>query len=425
VQDPTRTGASVITTAPIGRLLAGPPLNGLPESLESHGARLGPLPPAYGNGDIITTLEWSGVLGRGGAGFPVGRKWRALAGRASGRAVVVANGAEGEPPSHKDRTLMSNRPHLVLDGAALAAEAIDADEIVLYIGEEHRQAIAAMTRAMRERRADIRRPMRLVLAPLGYVAGEASAVVHAINSGDARPTTTPPRVSEAGVDGHPTLVQNVESLAAAALIARFGDDWYRSAGRLATKGTALVTVSGSVERPGVREIELGTPLGEIIEAAGGRREDISAAVLGGYFGTWTRLDEAWELPLDPAVMHEVGLTFGAGIIGVLGTGTCGVGATTEIMGFMARESAGQCGPCVYGLGAVAETMRLVAHGTADDRDLANLERWVAIVPGRGACHHPDGAMQLMASAMDTFHDEIGYHVRTGRCSVTKARLGNG
>ncbi len=415
----------MITPAPASRLLAGPPPSGEPESYDAHRARLGPLPPAHGNGDLITTLEDSGLLGRGGAGFPVGRKWRAMAGRATGRAVIVANGAEGEPPSHKDRTLMVNRPHLVLDGAALAAEAVDADEIILYIGEEHEEAVATMRHAMRERRSDIRRPMRLVEAPIGYVAGEASAAVHYINAGDARPTTTPPRMSQVGVGGHPTLVQNVESLAAAALIARYGDDWYRSAGRLARKGTALVTVTGPVSEQGVREIELGTPLGEVLEAAGGRRADMSAVVLGGYFGTWASLDEAWDLPLDPDSLHDAGLTFGCGIIGALGVGSCGVSATAEILGFLARESAGQCGPCVYGLGAIAEAMRRIAHGAGTGADVEGLHRWGAQVPGRGACHHPDGAVQLMASAVLTFGDEIDYHVRTGRCSVTRARLGHG
>ncbi len=415
----------MITPAPADRLLAGPPIIGEPESLDDHQARLGTLPSAYGNGDVITTLEASGLLGRGGAGFPVGRKWRAMAGRATGRAVIVVNGAEGEPPSAKDRTLMANRPHLVLDGAVLAADAVDADEIILYVGEEHEAALAAMRRALLERRAGIRRGLRLVTAPIGYVAGEASAAVHFINAGDARPTTTPPRMSQVGVGGQPTLVQNVESLAAAALIARNGDDWYRAAGRLACRGTALVTVTGPLSRQGVQEIELGTTVGEVIEAAGGRRDELSAVVLGGYFGTWTSIDEAWDLPLDPDAMKAVGLTFGCGVVAALGTRSCGVTATAEMMRFMARESAGQCGPCLYGLGAIAETMRRVGHATAGERDLANLERWVGEVPGRGACHHPDGAIQLMASAMHTFGDEIAYHVRTGRCSITGARPGNG
>ncbi len=409
----------MITYATAPRLLSGPALTGPAESYDAHLDRLGRLPSAYENGDVIATIEASGLLGRGGAGFPVGRKWRAMASRTSGRAVLLVNGAEGEPPSHKDRTLMERRPHLVLDGAALAAEAVGADEIVVYVGEEHEASVAAMGRAMIERRAQIRRPMRLVKAPIGYIAGEASAAVHYVNAADARPVTTPPRMSENGIDGRPTLVQNVESLAMAALVARYGDGWYRSAGRLSTPGTALVTVTGPVREQGVREIELGTPLGEVIEAAGGRRDDLSAVVLGGYFGTWTDVDTAWDLPLDPVEMKRLGLTFGCGIIGGMGTSMCGVGATAEIMGFMARESAGQCGPCVYGLAAVAEALRKLAHGAGSELDLDNLVRWVGQIPGRGACHHPDGAMQLMASALHTFGDELAYHARTRRCSVTR------
>jgi NADH:ubiquinone oxidoreductase subunit F (NADH-binding) len=415
----------LIDAATPSRLLAGPPLDGAAESFEDHRARLGPLPSAYGGGDVIELLEQSGLLGRGGAGFPVGRKWRAMAGRRSGGAVVLANGAEGEPPSHKDRTLMVTRPHLVLDGAALAAEATGADEIVVYVGEEHVAAVEAMRLAMLERRAEIRRPIRLVKAPVGYVAGEASAAVHYVNAGDARPTTTPPRMSERGVGGRPTLVQNVESLAMAALIARFGSDWYRSAGRYATKGTALVTVTGPVARQSVREIELGTTVGEVVEAAGGRREDLSAVVLGGYFGTWAGIDEAWDLPLDPDAMRREGLAFGCGIVGVLGARSCGVAATAEIAGFMARESAGQCGPCVYGLAAIAEAVRRIARGVGTDADLAGLWRWTGQVPGRGACHHPDGAVGMVASAMDTFADDLAHHVRSKRCGITGARLGDG
>ena len=224
------------TPDPTQRLLAGPPLDGNPERLDAHLTRLGALPSADNHLDLISSLEASGLLGRGGAGFPVGRKWRALAERTSGTAVVVVNGAEGEPASAKDRILMTHRPHLVVDGASLAAEAVGADEIIFYVGREHAAAVAAMGRAIDERRPEVRQAMRLVTAPVGYVAGEASAAVHYLNSGDARPTTTPPRVSSSGVHGRPTLLQNVESLAYAALIARFGDRWYRSAGRLDSRG---------------------------------------------------------------------------------------------------------------------------------------------------------------------------------------------
>lgn len=398
------------------RLLAGPPRDGRPEALDAHVARLGAVPLGGDARDLITILESSGLLGRGGAGFPVGRKWRAVAGSGDEPAIVVANGAEGEPGSAKDRTLMTHRPHLVLDGALLAAEAIGADEVVVYVGVEHEAAVASMRRAIEERRAAIRPAIQLATAPVSYVAGEASAVVHHITSGDARPTTTPPRVSEHGVRGRPTLVQNVESLAYAALIARFGVAWYRSVGRLESPGTALVTVTGAVTEPGVREIELGTPVGEVAEAMGASSTAVGAVVLGGYFGTWGRVDDAWALPLDPAVMRRQGMSFGCGIVGLLPADTCGVSVTAQIMGYMANESAGQCGPCVFGLRAIFAATKRVADGDAGATDLADIRRWMTQVSGRGACRHPDGAVQLLASALDVFDGEFDQHAQTGRCS---------
>jgi NADH:ubiquinone oxidoreductase subunit F (NADH-binding) len=407
---------------PIERLLDGPRLDDGPESVDAQTARLGPVPSAADARDLIDVLEVSGLLGRGGAGFPVGRKWRALADRTGGPAVVVANGAEGEPASFKDRILMAHRPHLVLDGAMLAADAIGADEIVVYIGQEHDRAVAAMSRAIDVRRVETRRPIRLVRAPVSYVAGEASAVVHCINNGDARPTTTPPRVSERGVAGKPTLVQNVESLAYAALIARFGPDWYRSAGRFASRGTALITITGAAARQGVREIELGTTIADIAADIGAVADRTRAVILGGYFGTWASVDDAWDLPLDPVMLQGRGLTFGCGIVGLLPDDVCGVQATAQIMAFLAAESAGQCGPCVHGLRAIGDASRQLANGTGGADDLHRIKRWNGQIVGRGACHHPDGAVQLMTSALNVFSDEFVHHARTGQCSVTGARV---
>jgi NADH:ubiquinone oxidoreductase subunit F (NADH-binding) len=417
------TSMEVLVIAPesIDRLLAGPPLDGTAEPFDAHRSRLGGLPPAGQASNVIGSLESSGLLGRGGAGFPVGRKWRALARRTKGRAVVVANGAEGEPASYKDRILMAHRPHLVIDGAVLAADAIEADEIIVYVGREHGRAIAAMTRAIEER-DEPRHPIRLVQAPIGYVAGEATAVVNFIDTGNALPTTTPPRVSERGVGRAPTLVQNVESLAYAALIARFGDRWYRSAGRGETPGTGLVTISGPDVEQGVREIEFGTTVAEVAGDIGARGAGIQAVIVGGYFGTWGRVGDMWHLPLDPAVMRERGLSFGCGIIGFLSTDVCGVSATASIMSYLAAESAGPCGPCVHGLRAIGDATKRVADGQARREDVHDIARWVSLVRGRGACHHPDGAAQLMVSALNVFGDEFGHHARTGRCSITGARI---
>ncbi len=398
------------------RIVSGPPADAGAEAFTDHVDRLGRLPSRRRAADMIPVLEASGLLGRGGAGFPVGRKWRSVAGQPGGVPVVLVNGAEGEPLSAKDRTLLRLRPHLVLDGALLAADAVGADRIEIYVGSEHRDARAAVDRALRER-PDVRVEVRLHDAPSTYVAGEESAAVHFVNAADARPTTTPPRPFERGIDGRPTLVQNVESLAHVALIARQGDAWYRERGRAITPGTALVTVSGA-DRNGVREIEIGTTVGELAFDAGAGRgpDDRQAVLLGGYFGGWLPADRGWDLPLDPVTLRDAGSAFGAGIVAFLGNDRCGVRATASIMGWMAGQSAAQCGPCVFGLRAISDATTRLAHGVAERDDLARIERWSSQLAGRGACRHPDGAVGQLLSSLRVFRPEWELHQVRGSCS---------
>jgi NADH:ubiquinone oxidoreductase subunit F (NADH-binding) len=382
------------------------------ESLAMHQQRLGPL-PALAPGELIAELEASGLQGRGGAGFPVGRKWRSVAERSTGAAVVLANGAEGEPLSLKDRSLMAAQPHLVIDGALLAARAVGADDIIFYVGVEHRAAEAALRQALAER-PDVGGRARLIPAPVGYVSGEESAAVHFVNAGDARPTTTPPRPFERGVGGRPTLVQNVESLALAALIARRGHEWYRGFGRGYARGIGLVTVSGAVNRSGVQEIELGATLAETAAAAGGLRGEVQAALLGGYFGGIANLEQHWNMPLDPESMRARGLALGCGVVHFLPADACGVDVTARIMAYLASQSARQCGPCVFGLSAIAEATRRLATRSPKADDLEHVVRWSGQLAGRGACRHPDGAVGLLRSALEVFARDFAEHQRR-RC----------
>jgi len=386
------------------------------ESLATHLERFGPL-PALSSGELIAEVEASGLLGRGGAGFPVGRKWQTVAERSSGHAVVLANGAEGEPLSHKDRSLMAARPHLVIDGALLAAGAVGAHDIILYIGTEHLAANAAVRHALAERSKDIRGRARIVTAPPGYVSGEESAAVHFVNAGDARPTTTPPRPFDRGVAGKPTLVQNVESLALAALIARRGHGWYTDRGRRG--GIGLVTVSGAVNHAGVHEIAFGSTLGDLAAAAGGLRGDSQAVLLGGYFGGWAEVDEQWGLPVDPGSMRARGLAIGCGVVHFLAADSCGVEATSRIVAYLASQSARQCGPCVFGLSAIAATMQRLATRSPQAGDLDHIIRWTEQLAGRGACHHPDGAVVLLRSAMQLFADDLAEHQRRRCLTVSR------
>ena len=395
------------------RLFAGPDVRAGWEDLACHQSRLGPLPEA--RADLIDLLERSALRGRGGASFPVGSKWRSVASRSSGAAVVLANGAEGEPLSWKDRTLMAARPHLVLDGAFLAASAVGADQVVLYVGEQHRAAHAAMARALGERSARERRMARVVASPARYVAGEESAAVHFVNGGPAVPTSVPPRPFQRGVGGRPTLVQNVESLANAALIARFGDAWHRSVGRGGAVGTVLVTVTGAVRMAGVLEVEAGTSVGQAIEAAGGSLGELRAVLLGGYFGSWLDAPQAWHLPLDAAALQARGASLGCGVVAAMARDVCGARETARIMRYLARESAAQCGPCFFGLRALAEACERLAGGRAEPEDIERLRRWAREVRGRGACRHPDGAVSMLQSALRVFEREFDKHQASYGC----------
>ena len=407
--------------APVQRLLGGPPIAAGMESFAEHLARLGPAP--RGNAAMISTLEASGLLGRGGAGFPVGRKWRAVAERSDARAVVLVNGAEGEPLSAKDRTLMTARPHIVLDGALLAAQSVGAEEVVLYVGSAHSGARAALSRAMAERSSTgeglATPPVRLVDAPARYVAGEETAAVHFVNEADARPTSLPPRPFERGVRGQPTLVQNVETLAHAALIARFGDGWYRRAGRGELRGTTLLTTTAA-GRSVVVEVELGTTVAEVAAGIGESRESVHAVLVGGYFGGWLPIDRAWSLGLDPHELRGAGRALGCGVVSFLANDVCGVRATARIMEYMAGQSAAQCGPCVFGLRAIADATSRIATGLGTSNDLERIGRWVGQLAGRGACRHPDGAVGFLYSAMTVFGDEFAGHARSRTCSRPRA-----
>jgi NADH:ubiquinone oxidoreductase subunit F (NADH-binding) len=395
-------------------LLSGPALVQGPEPLSAHVRRFGPV--AAAGPALIAALEESGLTGRGGAAFPTARKWRAVAAAGAG-AVVVVNGAEGEPQSLKDRVLMSARPHLILDGALLAARTVQASQIVVYVGEDHRAAHLAMARAMAERPEAELRNARLAVAPARYVAGESSAVANFVASAVATPTSNPPWPHQGGAGRPPVLVQNVETLAQVALIARYGAAWYRSAGCMGAAGTILVTVAGAVEKPGVIEIEAGTTVREVLSMAGGLTQQMKAVLLGGYFGQWIRAEAAWDLALDPVTLRGLGLTLGCGVVGFLPHAGCGVCETARIMEYLAAESSAQCGPCFFGLGALAGATGRIAQNRADAEDLARLQRWSREVVGRGACRHPDGAGAFLQSALATFHAEFAGHSSHTRAYV--------
>jgi NADH:ubiquinone oxidoreductase subunit F (NADH-binding) len=411
------------------RLLLGVQAHEGPLGLAAHLEVHGPPPSAHerkrrrrrgGANALIEEVERAGLLGRGGAAFPTARKMHAVAKRGR-RAVVVANAAEGEPASLKDRTLLETAPHLVLDGGILAAQAVGAQELIVCVCESAVASYESVAGAIEERsaaRTSERSPgVHLTTVPAGYVAGQESALVSRLNGGAAKPTFTPPMVFEAGVGRRPTLVDNVETLAHLALIARHGADWFRRLGTPAQPGSALVTLAGPVAYPGVYEIEHGASLASLIDAGGGTTARPRAVLLGGYGGAWIGGEHLGSLCLSNEHLAPYGASLGAGVVLLLSEHACPVAETARVARWLADESAGQCGPCVHGLDAIAATVQEIAGGVAQAGATERLAQLATLTRGRGACRHPDGAVKLVLSAAETFAAEFADHARHGRCEA--------
>ena len=386
---------------------------------DDHVAVHGPL-PQQSSDELLAEVELAGLTGRGGAAFPVHRKMQAVrSGR--GPRVVVANAAEGEPASIKDKTLLATNPHLTLDGLQIAARAVGADEAYMYVHDEPR-LVSLVRQAVAERRtAGVDPvPVQVVCAPARFVSGEESAVASRVSGGRALPRSKPPRVFESGVHGLPTLVQNAETLAHVALIARRGAAAFRSVGDHSQPGTMLFSVSGAVHRAGVLEAPTGITIGDLLTAAGGPSHHVGAVLLGGYHGGWLAWPPGREMRLCNDALRPHGLSVGAGVVVVLPADVCGVVETSRVLDYLAGESAGQCGPCVFGMPRLAETYREIAGGARGRRRPRRLAELGAALERRGGCAHPDGSLRLLRSAQSVFAAELDQHAH-GRCSAVSTR----
>ena len=361
----------------------------------------------------------AGLTGRGGAAFAAARKLAHARG-APGSPTVVVNAMEGEPASAKDQVLLSCVPHLVLDGAAAAARAVGAPRIVVCVAAERPDMAASVRRAVAERGLSHgATPIDVVCPPGAYVAGEESALVSWLAGSNGAPMWRPDKSVPISLGRGPALVHNAETLAHMALIARYGPDAFRAHGLADMPGTCLVTVSGAVREPGVYEVALGTPLRAVLGAAH-PFPAVAAVLTGGYGGTWvatTALDVAYA----PRPLERVGGVVGAGVLVVLPPEACGIAETARVARFMAGESAGQCGPCVFGLPALAADLQRLAAGTADSGVLESLEDRCAAVVGRGACRHPDGVARLVRSALAVFGADAASHAGGEPCAHYAAR----
>ncbi|MGN6406105.1 NADH-ubiquinone oxidoreductase-F iron-sulfur binding region domain-containing protein [Sinomonas sp.] len=395
--DPPRLGT--------GRLFAA-----ATPSLEAHEETFGPRPTGWHREPLLAELEASGLTGRGGAGFPAYRKLAALRGTYP---VLIANGAEGEPLSRKDAALLRHAPHLVLDGLLTVAEATAASEVFVYTTAESLPSVAT---ALGERRDASR--VRLVEADEAFISGEASAVVNALETGVAVPRDKPLPLSVSGYHGRPTLLHNVETLSQLALVARYGAPWFRSAGAKDDPGTRLFSLAGDVPAESVFEAAGGTTIRDLLIAGGADPHGIDAVLVGGFFGAWVPVD-GFDLPLTARALAQFGAKPGAGVLMALGRGRCGLEVAAAVARYLAQSSARQCGPCMFGLPAMAGILERIAGGERTPWLAAEAERLAGVVTGRGACHHPDGTAGFVRSSLRIFRHEVQAHL-SGACTAKRA-----
>jgi NADH:ubiquinone oxidoreductase subunit F (NADH-binding) len=366
---------------------------------------------------LLSEVESSGLVGRGGAAFPLAVKLRAvrdngrLGGRKAGGTVVVANGEEGEPASIKDRWLLRNRPHLVLDGMRLAAAIVSADRTYVYVSdpESARSVDAALSELDSATLGGI--TVSLLTVQPGYVAGEETAAVRKINGGPAKPTDKPPRPFESGVGELPTLVSNVETLANLPYLQRHGSAAFRSQGTLLSPGTFLATITGAGRPPVLYELPHGLPFTELLALHGVSPDQVRGALMGGYFAGLLN-QRVLESTLDHETMRRLGSGLGCGAISLI-TDDCAVAVAASVLAYFDRENAGQCGSCFNGTAAMAAVAGALRDGAATSEDLDRLRRWSVVLRGRGACATLDAATNVAASLLDQFPDDVAQHLDSG------------
>lgn len=367
---------------------------------------------------IIPALARAGLRGMGGAGFPTHRKWSSVAGQSAGDKYVLCNGNEDEPGTFKDRHLLSASPHQVIEGALIAAIAVDANHVLLYVNPHQHEALKSTRSAVEqwrasgllapiERRLGLRLALDVVESSGRYIGGEETAVIATIEGGFPFPRRKPPYPAESGVHGRPTLINNVETLANVTHILRHGADWYRALGIGEACGTKLYSLSGDVLEPGLFELPMGTSLRELVFTHGGGMLGplaFKAVFTGGPSNTLLTADDL-DVALDFDSVAQRGSRLGTGAMIVISAGTSIVRKVAEYVDFFAAGSCGQCTPCKTGTYQLSRLLRRIDTGVGVQADLRALESLCALLPGSGRCGLVDGAVTVVRSSMQQFREE--------------------
>jgi len=424
-------------------LLHDEPVHTLDEYLERGGGTGLERALELGPARTVDELTQSGLRGRGGGGFPTGRKWSSVLGGPPGTRYAVCNAGEGEPGTFKDRAILRNDPYQVLEGLAIAAHTVGASETFIGLKASFEREYDAITRAVVEmEQAGLldNLTVTIVPGPEEYLFGEEKAMLEVIEGNDPLPRWLPPYLhglfvvtpqlgwephsgdviaganDGGGEASNPTLVNNVETLACVTHVLARGGDWFRSMGTPESPGPIVCTVVGDVERAGVVEVELGTSLADVLDLCGGcppgRRvkavlPGVSNAALPG---------TALDTPVSYEGFAAAGSGLGSAGFVVYDDTACMLEVACVLARFLYVESCGQCPPCKLGTGAIARTLAHISAGNADEEDTAQLEHWLANVADANRCALPVEAQNLVPSLLAGFPEDVAAHLE-GRCEL--------
>ena len=378
--------------------------------------------------DVIKTVLDSGIRGRGGAGFPTGRKWMFAKASVSDKKYVVCNADEGDPGAFMDRSILEGDPHAVLEAMAIAGYAIGADEGYIYVRAEYPIAVHRLQIAIKQARENgllgkdifgtgFNFDITLRLGAGAFVCGEETALLTSIEGNRGEPRPRPPFPAVKGLFGKPTIVNNVETLANIAQIINNGAEWFASMGTERSKGTKVFALGGKITNTGLVEIPMGTTLREVVEEIGGgvpNGKKFKAAQTGGPSGGCIPASLI-DTPIDYDNLVAIGSMMGSGGLIIMDEDTCMVDIAKFFLEFTVDESCGKCAPCRIGTRRLLEILDKITHGEGEMEDIDRLEELAAFIKSSSLCALGQSAPNPVLSTLRYFRDEYVAHVRDKKC----------
>lgn len=384
----------------------------------------------YTPDELIEMVKKSGLRGRGGAGFPAGLKWSFVPKDSPKPRFLLCNADEGEPGTFKDRALIENDPHQLLEGIIIASYAIGAHNAFIYIRGEFAFGAKRLQEAIRESyqkgylgknilESGFDLDLDVYRGGGAYICGEETSLMESVEGGRANPRLKPPFPASVGLYKNPTVINNVETLSNVPHIVLNGGEWYANIGMPKSTGTKIFSLSGHVKRPGNYELPMGVTLRELIfEHGGGIKDDRQLkAVIPGGVSTPVLTAELLDVKMDFESLYEAGSLLGSGATIVMDESTCMVKVAYRISKFFEHESCGKCVPCREGTRWIRQIMQRIENGKGREEDIDLLRDICANIAGKTVCPLADGAVVPITSTIEKFRDEYEYHIKHKKCMV--------